>query len=268
MSGKDLGPPNLGFMKCETCWRQHQPFLDTSGYRLLPKFDPAGSHYRRPIMRCSRAKGGRFILVSVTLRYGCNASPRREAGDAKTKSPKSEFRLEVELSVFLSSPPPSEDSHNHCAPIYDVLQSPHDTDYEILVMPWLRKFLSPSFDTVGELVESFRQILEGVESLHRRSVAHQWDKFRDLYPKRFHPAKPRRNATFTGSAKHITRAECWPRYFFIIDFGMSRRYVPPEIPYDPVLNCGNHYVPECIGSKEGDRCNPFRKYVGGVFPCG
>ncbi|KAK0221445.1 hypothetical protein IW262DRAFT_1459657 [Armillaria fumosa] len=41
MSGKDLPPPNISFMKCETWWRQYQHFLDDSGYQLRPKFDPS-----------------------------------------------------------------------------------------------------------------------------------------------------------------------------------------------------------------------------------
>ncbi|KAG7445583.1 uncharacterized protein BT62DRAFT_1024585 [Guyanagaster necrorhizus] len=155
-------------------------------------------------------------------------------------------------------------------------------------MPRLRQFYSPSFDTVGELIECFRQVLDGVEFLHRHFVAHRWNQFfrvvisalrqidrdvtilnimldaSELYPKGFHPATPWMNATYTGSAKHITRTECWSCYF-IIDFGVARRY-------EPVSNCGNRYVPEYKGSKKGDRCNPFPtgifcfgKHVGGIL---
>ncbi|KAK0221444.1 hypothetical protein IW262DRAFT_901135 [Armillaria fumosa] len=136
------------------------------------------------------------------------------------------------------------------------------TTRSLSCLTW-RKFLQPTFDTIGELLECFQQLLEGVEFLHRHFIAHQdlttlniMLDDSQLCTKGFHPAKPRMNETFTGSAKHITRTECWPRYF-IIDFGVYRRYSPPEISYEPVSYCGNRYVPEYIGSKEGDRCNRF-----------
>ncbi|KAK0187609.1 hypothetical protein F5146DRAFT_934001, partial [Armillaria mellea] len=240
----------------ESWWRKHQPFLDKSGYRLLPKFDPSwrppwkinyelhkseerALHSSPHVMDVIRVQDGRKVMLKQVS--------------------KSEYPLEVDLSVFLSSPPLSEDPPNHCVPIYGVLQSPHDPDYHILVMPRLQRFYSPSFDTVGELIEA--RIL-GVEFLHQHFIAHRYITILNLmldgsklYPKGCHSAKHWMNEFYTGGSKHITRTECWPRYF-IIDFWMSRRYVPPEIRYEPVSKCGNRYVPEYIGSKAGDQCNP------------
>lgn len=57
------------------------------------------------------------------------------------------------------------DPQNHCVPLLDVLIPPNDnpdTDPEsrILVMPLLRPFDSPIFDTFGEAVECIRQLFE------------------------------------------------------------------------------------------------------------
>ena len=78
-------------------------------------------------------------------------------------------RLEDQVPVILKRVAPAEayiatyflnlpdDPRNHCVPIYEVLQI--DSWY-ILVMPQLRPCDSPAFDTVGEVLECFRQLFE------------------------------------------------------------------------------------------------------------
>ena len=67
---------------------------------------------------------------------------------------------EVELTTMLSSPPLTSEARNHCIPIYDVLQDPDDDKYQLMVLPLLRRYASPRFDTIGEAVECFRQIIQ------------------------------------------------------------------------------------------------------------
>jgi len=69
---------------------------------------------------------------------------------------------EVEIMQYLSSEPLSSDPRNHCVQLLEVLDLP---DYkggseQVLIMPWLRPFKSPTFDTVGEAVDCFRQLFE------------------------------------------------------------------------------------------------------------
>ena len=73
---------------------------------------------------------------------------------------KSLHPYEVEIGTFFSSPPLADDRKNHCVPIYDVLQDPYDDDIAIIVMPLLRCYNNPRFDTVGEAVSFFSQIFE------------------------------------------------------------------------------------------------------------
>ena len=54
----------------------------------------------------------------------------------------------------------TNDSCNHCVRISDVLEVPYEDDTAIIVMPFLRPFYTPRFETRGELLEFFRQILE------------------------------------------------------------------------------------------------------------
>jgi hypothetical protein len=73
---------------------------------------------------------------------------------------KSVHPYEAEIGLFFSSEAMTSDPRNHCVPIYEVLQVPDDDDKLILVMPLLREFDDPRFDTVGEAVDFFRQVLE------------------------------------------------------------------------------------------------------------
>ncbi len=91
-------------------------------------------------MDATRASDGRLLTLK---------------GISKSKHPH-----EVPIGRFLTSATLAADLKNHCVPIYDVLQSPLDDDIEIIIMPRLRFFDSPAFDTVGELLECFRQIFE------------------------------------------------------------------------------------------------------------
>lgn len=66
---------------------------------------------------------------------------------------------EVEITTALNEGSLRSSSSNHCVPIFQVLNVP-ETDTAILVMPLLRQFDDPPFETVGETVEFFRQIFE------------------------------------------------------------------------------------------------------------
>lgn len=66
---------------------------------------------------------------------------------------------ELEIVKFLTSEPLRSDTANHCIQIYDTLPVP-DEEVVIMVMPLLREYTSPAFQTVGEAMECFRQLFE------------------------------------------------------------------------------------------------------------
>jgi hypothetical protein len=72
---------------------------------------------------------------------------------------KSKHPFEADIGLFFSFEPMASDSRNHCVPIYEVLQPP-DEDRLILVMPLLKNYRLPQFDTSGEVVEFSRQMFE------------------------------------------------------------------------------------------------------------
>ena len=76
-----------------------------------------------------------------------------------------------------------------------------------------------------------------------------------LYPDGYHPRKVNRTRDFKGKARHFTRTQRPPKYY-LIDFGISRKYNPADGPplEDPILG-GDKTVPEY--NRSDDPCDPF-----------
>ena len=105
---------------------------------------------------------------------------------------KSEHPYEVEITKSLSSEPLASDPRNHCVRLYDVLEVPNEDDMVILVLPLLRRYDSPPFETVEEAIDFFSQVfevrccfhagvcskhstrlLQGLQFMHHHHVAHR-----------------------------------------------------------------------------------------------
>lgn len=67
-----------------------------------------------------------------------------------------------------------EHPDNPSPPLYAVLSVPDDESLQILVMPFLRRFDSPPFETIGEVMEFCRQALYGLRFLHNNNIAHRF----------------------------------------------------------------------------------------------
>jgi hypothetical protein len=71
------------------------------------------------------------------------------------------------LELF-SSPGVREDSRNHCVPLLGLLELSQDKpNGKLMVMPFLRPFENPCFQTYGEFVAFFMQISEVRTVCHR-----------------------------------------------------------------------------------------------------
>lgn len=66
---------------------------------------------------------------------------------------------EKEITMFLASEPVKSHPRDHCTPIYEVFDLPGE-EFSIFVMPVLDRFYQPPFETVGEVLECFRQVFE------------------------------------------------------------------------------------------------------------
>ncbi|KAK0209375.1 hypothetical protein IW262DRAFT_1281596 [Armillaria fumosa] len=217
------GPPPKG----EVFWSLHQAFLAESGYKLHPKYEPRwklppwktefdmifseeyDTYKKRSIMDAMHVSDGHLLtLKSIS---------------------KSVHPHKVLIGRFLSSQPLASDQKNHCVPIFDVLQSPFDDDVEIIIMPHLYNFNETPFDTVGELLDYFHQIFEGVEFMHKHFVAHRQVYPTSvhligykMYPKGFNSVSLNLapNRSDLKPVKYINRTNCW-LWYYLLDFGIS-----------------------------------------------
>lgn len=76
-----------------------------------------------------------------------------------------------------------------------------------------------------------------------------------LYPNLYHPVDTRRTRDYTGIVKPFSRTE-HPTRYYLIDFGLSRRYQPEDLPVlEDIIMPGDKTVPEYQGDAEA--CDPF-----------
>lgn len=66
---------------------------------------------------------------------------------------------EKDITMFLASEPLKSHPRNHSSYIHEVFDVPGE-EYSIFVMPLLDSFYKPRFETVGEVLECFRQVFE------------------------------------------------------------------------------------------------------------
>lgn len=80
--------------------------------------------------------------------------------------------FEADTALFLSSQRLTSDPRNHCVPVFDELEVPNEGSLCIIVTPLLRPCDDSVIRTVGEAAELLRQVIEGLEYIHRHGVAH------------------------------------------------------------------------------------------------
>ncbi|KAJ6547720.1 kinase-like domain-containing protein [Mycena sp. CBHHK59/15] len=246
-------------MSNEVFWKDHQPWLETCGYKLRNRYSPdwvaswngidkffwecedghPTSEY--DIMDAARIKDGAFVSLK--------------------KIRPSKHPMETEIIAMFAAEPVGSDPQNHCVPLYEVLKVPGEEDMIILVMPFLSHWEDPCFATVGEIVDFFGQIIEGLQFMHRQNVAHRDCKSDNimldsspLYPEPRHPVNEIMKRDWSGKAKPLTRIRRPVKYYFI-DFGLSKHY-PPSHPHtlEPPTWAGDKTVPEF---KIGALVDPF-----------
>ncbi|KAG2126000.1 uncharacterized protein EDB93DRAFT_1189164 [Suillus bovinus] len=256
----------------EIWWCQQYQWLKGKGYLLRPRYAPDWvpswealqchpftcedgniSRYSH-IIDATRMSDGSYISLKVVNRL--------------------DHPYEVVIGQYFMTEHLVSDPKNHCVPFLDVLSVPNEDDKQILVMPLLLDFTKPRFDTVGEVVECLGQIFEGLLFMHTNHVAHRDCMSRnimmdakDLYPEPYHPVQPHMKRDFSGYAKHFTRTQRPPKYY-LIDFGLSRRYdATEENPLEYPIFGGDKTVPE-FQKNPNVPMNPFPTdiyYLGNVI---
>lgn len=255
----------------EFFWRDHQQWLEEKGYMLRPRYRPGWV----PSWQGTDAFYWRFE-DGISINFAQLMDAKRVSDGATVAIKRVSRKLhpyELDISQLFSTDPLAADPRNHCVPIYEVLQSPEDSDIILLVMPLLRGYNNPPLQTIGEAVEYFRQVFEGISFMHEHHVAHRdcmnmnimMDP-KPLFPRMYHPQREKRNVDFKGQAKYYTRTACPTKYYFI-DFGLSRRYNPANgPPREYPIRGGDRTVPEFRDLEEP--CDPFPTdiyYIGNMI---
>jgi hypothetical protein len=87
-----------------------------------------------------------------------------------------------------------------------------------------------------------------------------------MYPDMYHPIKTDRKRDYTGKAFYYTRTQKPPKYY-IVDFGISRRYTAEQLPVqETIVQGGDKSVPEHQGTVT--HADPFMAdvyYIGNLI---
>ncbi|KAI0041322.1 hypothetical protein FA95DRAFT_1548916 [Auriscalpium vulgare] len=250
----------------ESWWKIHHDWLAASGYDLQRRHHPL---WTRPWRVADDAyvkyEDGQANIVILATR----TSDGKHVA-LKRFIPTSAYleyvrKMELSLMKYLCMGPLAADPRNGCVPVLDILDIPNADEEKLLVMPVLRRFDDPEFETYGEAVAFFSQIFEAVKCLHEHLIAHRdltlnsirMDASR-MYPESLHPGKrdhPARD--WKGKAKRYTRTQKPPRYH-LVNFGLSRPYDRDDWPFLelPDIN-GDTTVPEHSPGSLNTSCDPF-----------
>ncbi|KAF6757918.1 kinase-like domain-containing protein [Ephemerocybe angulata] len=261
---EDDTPPDDYFTKLtplEVYWRDKYEWLLNLGYQLRPRY--------RPGWIPSWKLNPRLFVLSCedsVTQHGklCDALRISDGSQVMMKTVNTAaYPYEVPLMEYLNQEPQKSDPRNHAMPLIDVLYPPDEPSRRIIVMPVCRMWDTPNFDTVGEVVDCIRQLIEGVQFLHANRIAHRdlaYGNFMmdsSLFTIPFHPFMSFKRLDYKGSARaKYTRTQHRPRYY-IIDYGLSSRYDENEMPPSEVMGAygSDRTVPEHASPDEPH--NPF-----------
>jgi hypothetical protein len=79
---------------------------------------------------------------------------------------------ELKITQLFSSREHAQNPRNHCVPLLDIVEIPQNGQ-KLMVMPLLRPFNDPHFQTFGEFVAFFTQICEVRSFQHPSPVCHE-----------------------------------------------------------------------------------------------
>nr|GAT58201.1 predicted protein [Mycena chlorophos] len=251
------------FSPGELYWCHHYEWLESCGYELRPRFKPGWiPSWRQDPKKISVLCEDAWSPLNTAVIDARRLSDGRNV--VLKKVDQSLHPFEFEISEFLASLGKSRE--NHCISILEILRPADDPNLVIFVLPYLRKYNSPRFDTFGEAVELFRQLFEGVQFMHRNNVAHRDIHLGNilmdgahLYPRGFHPDFQHQHLKVDkyADASHTTRT--WrPVKYYLVDFGISRRYTPAERKAgtrDRIILGGDKSPPEHQGNQY--KVDPF-----------
>ncbi|KAJ2932576.1 hypothetical protein H1R20_g4537, partial [Candolleomyces eurysporus] len=245
----------------EVYWKDQYGWLLEAGYRLRSRYSPdwkpswEGKKKVEPL-DCEDAQKSWFGGVNHAIRLETNRFVVLKRID-KSKHPR-----EIDITNSLAQEPLASEPRNHSVHPIEILDHPTDKNIAIMVLPLLRNYDDPPFRTVGEAIDFIAQFFEGVNFLHENLVTHGDISLNNIlmdaegqFPSGFHPSNPAMKSDYSGSASaKFTRTEKPPIYY-LIDFGLARRFEPGEEPGFSDEVGTDLTVPEYLDSTQP--VNPF-----------
>ncbi|KAH0588525.1 hypothetical protein H2248_004358 [Termitomyces sp. 'cryptogamus'] len=177
---------SAGIQKCkwsellsgEVFWRDQCRFLKEHGYTLRARYQPDW----KPSWLGTSKKFYECEDSEILLNPNVMDASRNDKSLVMLKClHRKHNHLEILLGKVLSRVNPQCFPGNHCVPFLDVLEPP-DCEYVIVVMPYLVRWDIVPFETIGEIIEFFRQIFEaeelksqkGLLFMHNLNIAHEY----------------------------------------------------------------------------------------------
>ncbi|KAL5530879.1 hypothetical protein ACEPAG_3755 [Sanghuangporus baumii] len=215
----------------EVVWRDRYNMLESHGYRLRQRYRP---DWKRSWLTTKRPL---YLHEDYHFRNNSSVMDATRVSDGRRVFLKRVPVGSEELDIhrFLSDPRRLEDPKNHTVPLRDEFLDDEDSKFTYIVLPLLRNYYIPKFYFVDEVVDFFKQLLEGIQFMHDADVAHRDCSILNimmdadpLYPKGFHPASTVFDASGTKLAHPKRRRDVRRVRYHFIDFGISSKFEPGE----------------------------------------
>ncbi|KAJ7646825.1 kinase-like domain-containing protein [Roridomyces roridus] len=163
---------------------------------------------------------------------------------------------------MLSSGPLASNPSDRCIQMMEILPVPDDPKFSVIVLPFLYRWNLIPFSTVGEVVEFFSQVFEGLHFLHKNHIWHGDIKDNNilmdatpLLPGLAHPWRPRLTRNLASRTRFRNRLK-HPVKYYLIDFDLSGVHDPSSGPPFMLTGYGgNRGVPEFAVQEQP--CDPF-----------
>ncbi|KAI0724169.1 kinase-like domain-containing protein [Fomitopsis betulina] len=214
----------------ELAWIRRQPWLQSRGYMLRPRYRPGWIPSRRATGACPQDY--KDSISWGVLPHVIDATRISDGKLVITKCVPTDG-LELQIAMFVGTPPLSDDPTNHCVPVLDSFEDATNPSASYIVMPLLRYFDDPSFESIEDVLEFGEQLLEGLAFMHKNGVAHRdcasaniMMDGNPLFPEGFHPILQSASPSGQGVAWPLSRSHFHVQYYYI-DFSISV-YIPPD----------------------------------------